>query len=343
MKNRFVRECSADRTEAGSTRACVAAVACVLALAPATVSAGLSFIGGGDPFGGPPFYQSFAEAGFDSETNPGFFQIDEGKIYWSNTVPRAATLLTDPPALATTLTKNGATMQANASAIYNGFFSARNFASASVTNAQSNDGYYVVAGSGTFTTVQFFAPVEVASTRFHWHVSGTDTGSAPGGCTGDPFPRCATGRLDFMASTDPNARFFDMFSDPGHLVEFGPGDYTYDFSGIPLGQVINLFYWSSAFTQVEPGAAAQGSNLLLTANYANTFDLLKIDAFDAGGNLIPQWTLMDLSTQQTVFDQNGRVVQPSVPEPETLVLLGAGLAGLAISRRRRSVTVGRGF
>ncbi len=302
-------------------------------LAPASASAELIFTGEpGADFQQAPFYRGFAYSGFNNDNGPGFV-IDNGEIHDSNVAPR--------PSLSVnaTATKNGATMQSNAYSLYNGFYSGRAYASLTVTNANANDGYYTVAGQGNWTTATFYTAAAAAERAvFRFNVTGSE--SIPLGEGGS--------RLDMLVA--PHALGYDwndMFltSGIGAQTYLGPGMYEYQ-ANIIVGQEMDFMFWAAAYAQVNPGQAAQGQNFTITADYGHTYDLVGIDLYDANGQLITEWELVDALTNLVVFNQNGRtdaelfpIGEPpvsDVPLPATAALLGLGLLGLRGTSRRRS-------
>ncbi len=298
-----------------------------------SAKAGFTSIDNGNPNVGPAYYESWA-IGSSTPFNIGgqyYFGLDEGTVITSNAAY-------SPASLNTTWTDTGATITARASTTPGGFFTSRNSASLAVTNAAAGDGYYAQGSYGSRTTVQFFSPQALAqSATFNWHVSGSQTPTVTGQCvpSSQIYNNCSTSRIDFLATTNPNATFGDVFTDPTALLRFGPGDFSYSIAGMPLNQTISLMYWTSAFVGVVPGQIAKGQKFSALADYSNTYDLLSIDLFDANNNLITDWTLLDLSTGTTVFNQNGRI-PTSVPEPSAIMLLSfglLGLLGLAFARR----------
>ncbi|HEX8325833.1 MAG TPA: hypothetical protein VF595_18155 [Tepidisphaeraceae bacterium] len=260
-----------------------------------------------------PFYRAIALQGATFEGGAdNAFAIPNGLDYFSNTGPKPQALVSG------TIEQNGATMTANASAIYNGFFSSKNSATMTVTNASADDGYYVVAGQGTRTTVQFFTPAAAAARSvFRWRVTGSE--SAPFGV--------ATSRLDFLAGQHEDKDWNYLFEPESQALSvYGPGEFTYNLA-TPLNTPIDLFFWSAAYAELDRGVAPAGSNLTLTANYGSTYELIDIELFDANENLLTEWTMMDQATGETVFNAAG-------PVPEPAALSALMLTGLALSRRR---------
>lgn len=307
-------------------------------------------IGGGDP-DAVPLYRalSFGTINFGGG-------ILNGVDYNSNFAPL-------PMANgSTTIALNGATMTTVGAAAYSGFYAGRNYASISVSNANAADQYYQVAGQGTATSVQFFTPEAAAAyATFTWRVSGSTSNPSQVGnttcSTPIPEPGCfpaATGRLDFGASTRADAVWSHLFFDPEDKLEtitrFGPGTYTYRLPIEELGEVIRLFYWSSAYAQVNAGEAPAGSSFTLTADYYNTVVLEEVQLFDASDTPLSDWTMRDLTSGDDVFNQSGRLAAvlpaPPLPTPGTvpepgapallaLALFAAGLAGRRGRRGRR--------
>jgi hypothetical protein len=290
-------------------------------LAPGTAHADLILDHSGD-LAVSPFYRSIALQGITYDGGPdNSFAIGNGVDAFSNTGPRVNT------SVSATASQNGATMYANGQALYNGFYSAKNSVSMTVDNASATDGYYVVAGQGTRTQVEFFTPDALAArSTFTWRVTGSE--SAPYGQ--------ATSRLDFLAGFYGNQDWNYLFTSGQAMTQYGPGTYTYNLAGV-LNQPIDLYFWSAAFAEVDRGQAPQGANFTSIANYGSTYDLVGIQLYDANDQLITNWTMKDLTTGQTVFDQDGRLdaAPAPVPEPASCLLLGTGLLGIARWRRNK--------
>lgn len=309
-------------------------IAALLAALGSEASADLVSSGGGS-FASVPLYRSLVFGGLDHNGDGGFESSElNGIDYASNRAPRPVTTVN------TTLSADGATLTSFGQTAWSGFYAGRNLARMTVTSATNTATYYQVAGTGSATSVQFFDPSAAAAyATFTWHVSGVSSNPSTAGQ--------ATGRLDFGASTNPNVTWDQLFSDPNNqlnsITELGPGTFTYNLPISDLGTRINLFYWSSAFTQVNPGQAAAGSSFSLSADYSNTFVLETVGLFNSAGDPVPDWTLTDLNLGETVFDQNGRInaIAPppgtSTPEPatNTLLLTGAAAVGLVRSRRKK--------
>lgn len=277
------------------------------------------------------YYQNYAWA---AATNPdGGFTPDmaEGEIWGS-------TAAFKPLSMGQTFVENGATITASASSIPGGFFTARNAASLNVTNIADDNGYYAIGGSGSRTSVQFFSAQALADRAvFRWSVTGSESPSDLATC--NPalgiFANCATSRLDFLATTNTSLTFHDIANPAnGALNVFGPGTFTYNIGGMPLDQVISLMYWTSAFVHLDASESVGGGSFSKFANYSNTYELVDIDLFDINNEEITEWSMVDMATRQAVFNQDGQIRNGDVPVPATLTLLGLGLAGLGLRRKK---------
>lgn len=304
-------------------------LATLLACAAAPAQAAFVYDGNGDPTRSL-YFQSQAYSGFANPNGPGF-EIDNGHFSSSNTGPGG--LVRD----GSTSRHDGDTRYSNTWTISSGFFASRNHAELTITNAQADGGYYAVAGSGSRSTVRFFEAPDAVRATYRWNVTGSS--SAPVGV--------ATSRLDFHASQGALTSYYDIFSDGVNDPHYNPGVYSFTLSG-DFSRSFDLFYWSSAYVQIDPGQAAQGANYTLRADFASTYVLEGIDLYDANDNLLTGWSMVDEETGESLFDWTGRLaaiddapdVPPngpglSVPEPATAALALLALLGTGAGRLRR--------
>jgi hypothetical protein len=137
----------------------------------------------------------------------------------------------------------------------------------------------------------------------------------------------------------------DLFANPqgpiNAMTRFGVGTFTYQLPIANLGDEIDLYYWSSAYTQVNPGDVAAHSNFTLSANYFNTV-LEQVQLFDAQDNPISAWTLQDtisgrpcsIRAAASRLSSRRRSSQSWCPNPPRWPCW-VRLAGLGFSRRKR--------
>lgn len=222
------------------------------------------------------------------------------------------------------LSGGGSSMSFSAAANRAGFGLVRAAASVSVSNAGANFGYNAVASQGYRTQTQFSSAATPGRVVFNFGLTGNE--STPYGL--------ALGRLDFLARafTPGSGSFFDVFNAEA-LHAVGAGTYSFTYTGSTASPLDILFYAAAGVVIQDGAVVPAGANFTAFANFANTFDLDRIDLYDENDVAISDWTLTDLATQQVVFDQNGRVVAAPIPEPSTYALMALGLAGMVLARR----------
>lgn len=313
-----------NRAAAARTRPPLPAL-CTLTLAgllawPLGAAAEVTSEGGGD-FAVVPLYRAYTFGGIDRDGNGSYDSEDIlGIDYASNTTPK--------PLNSTfgSVSADGATNYLNGWSVSSGFFAARSFASMTVTNPNGNHNYYLVAGQGSATSVTFYtAEVANARARFTWQVSGTST---------NPTDGVATGRLDFAATGESGHSWAELFSGgfDNTLFEYGPGTFTYTLPTVALGEPTYLYYWSSAYTEVNAGQFTPGQDFTITANYSNTVVLAGVELLDEFDNPISDWQMEYSDSGELLFDNTGRIAPidavPAIPEPGTWAMWLAGLAVL---------------
>jgi hypothetical protein len=280
----------------------------------------------------PTYFSTQVYSGFhNTGGSVDSFAIDSGQIYSSNVGPGG--LARD----SSVAHKDGATRYSNGWSIMSGFFASRNHAELTIVNAQADDGYYAVAGSGSRSTVRFIDAPDAVRATYRWNVTGSS--SAPAGV--------ATSRLDFLARQADGGSWFDLFADGINNPQYDPGIYTFNLAG-DFSRAFDLLYWSSAYVQINLGQATQGATYHMLADFSSTYVLEGIDLYDSNDNLLSDWTMVDEETGSALFDWTGRlaaiddapVVPPNgpgqgVPEPATAALVLLALLGTGLRQGRR--------
>jgi len=229
---------------------------------------------------------------------------------------------------------NGTTIRGAANSNPGGLFLGRNRVLVDIKDANSENGYSAQGAYGSRSTVRFFTPGALADrAEFHFNVTGDESASLAQMCE-PSFELCVTSRTAFYATTatDPAARRLNnVFSG---LNETGAGQFSYSIAGMPLDVDITLLFWSSAFVDIDVGLLnTLGGDFFGSADYTSTFELTEIDLFDSSGAEISEWTMIDQTSQRTVFDQDGPVYVP-IPVPATLMLVCLGLAGVGYRKHK---------
>lgn len=311
-------------------RACQALGALVIAFNLPAANAALIDIGGGDSTG-TNFYRGLALVWNNPNGSGGVDGNDLfGQSYTGNFGPGTVYA-------SEAITRTGSTVYARSQAVSAGWYASRNYAEIDVRDLAAGNSYYAVGGTGSKTVLRVDDPSALAQrATFNWRVTGAST--LPAGVTGD-----ATSRLDFGWSTDPNSDWYDLFSNPTALnavTYLGAGNYSVTVP-LVLGQPLYVHYWSSAFTQIDPGEAPVGGDFLLRADFYSTFVLEDIVLFDADDNLLSDWTILDDDSGELLFDAAGRIaaIEESpplaavVPLPGSVWLLLTAVGAVAARKR----------